>query len=84
MTTPKASNPLLFNYEQLKQTKQTLAFRPDEDYARQKNAIDQKFRELLKMPPLLEKCIPITEDVDTSDPRFDEIRMTIETEPGFT
>ena len=78
-----SSNPFSRNIEILKATKQTMSFRPNEDYEAQRLAISAKFRELIKIPEAVTTPLPIAEAPDTDDPRFDEIRFLFESEPGF-
>lgn len=77
------TNPFLINIKKLKNVKQTMTFDPNVDFSKQRKAISQKFWELIKMPEPLTNPVPVAPKVDTSDPRFDEIRFLIETEPGF-
>lgn len=78
-----SSNPFSRNIEILKASKQTMSFRPNEDYELQRLAISAKFRELIKIPEAVTTPLPIAEAPDTDDPRFDEIRFLFESEPGF-
>ena len=76
-------DPISLNIQKLKTLKQTMTFSPELNYEEQRQAISDKFRELIQMPQPLAKCSPIIESIDKSDPRFDEIRFTMESEPGF-
>lgn len=76
-------DPILLNLEKLRGVKPALTFSPTADFEKQKSAISAKFKELVKMPEPLKECIPVIEYTDTSDPRFDEIRFTFESEPNF-
>lgn len=49
----------------------------------QKKAIREKYIELLKMPEKNFKAVPTIEWEKSEDDRFDEIRFTVESEPGF-
>lgn len=77
------TNPFKFNLQNMKKTKQSLMFSPNDDFAEQRTAISKKLRELISMQTPLAQCTPIVEAVMTDDPRFDEIRMVFESEPGF-
>lgn len=60
-----------------------LSFDPRKPFNRQKTAIRAKYTELLKMPEKTLRGVPTVEWEKTDDPRFDEIRFSVETEPGF-
>ena len=77
------TDPFAFNYRSIQQMRQSMSFSPDRDFGEQREAIFQKLRELLAMPALPEACTPIVEKVMTDDPRFDEIRLIFESEPGY-
>ena len=77
------TDPFEFNCQNIKKMKQSMSFSSKGNFAEQKAAISQKLRELLAMPTPLEECTPIVDDVITDDPRFDEIRLAFESEPGF-
>ena len=83
MSNVQPTNPFKFNFQNMKKIKQSLTFSPDGDFAEQRTAILKKLRELIAMPTPLAQCSPIVEAVMTDDPRFDEIRMVFESEPGF-
>jgi len=76
-------NPILWNTQKIKEIKPAMTFSAEGDYTEQKKAILQKFKELIHAMEPLETCSPRMEAVDTSDPRFDEVRFSIETEPDF-
>ena len=77
------TDPFAFNYRSIQQMRQSMSFSPDRDFGEQREAVFQKLRELLVMPALPEACTPIVEKVMTDDPRFDEIRLVFESEPGY-
>jgi len=79
----KLTNPCEYHYAQLKKMKPALAFDPAKDFEEQKAAIRSKLLELLKMPEKLTHPVPIVVDEYYEDPRFDEIRFLVETEPEF-
>lgn len=76
-------DPFVLNLNKLRAIKPALTFSPEKDYEEQKTAIAAKFKELVKMPEPLKECVPIIEYTTSEDPRFDEIRFAIESEPGF-
>ena len=60
-----------------------LSFDAEKPLALQKQAIREKYKELLKMPEKNGKARAAIEWEKTEDERFDEIRFAVETEPGF-
>lgn len=60
-----------------------LSFDPHKDWEQQREAIRAKYTELLKMPEKNFTATPVIEWEKTDDPRFDEIRFEVETEPDF-
>lgn len=70
-------------YKQEKKVIPTMSFDPAKDFDSQREALEKKFLELLRMPEKRTNPVPIPEYQDESDPRFDEIRFVVETEPDF-
>jgi len=60
-----------------------LSFDAEKPLALQKQAIREKYKELLKMPEKNGRAQATIEWEKTEDERFDEIRFAVETEPGF-
>ena len=68
---------------QQKKVKPSMSFDPNKDFASQREALEKKWLEMLRMPEKQTNPVPIIEYRDDSDPRFDETRFGVETEPGF-
>ena len=83
MGTVRPTDPFVINCRKMKATERPLTFSPNGDFVAQKDAISQKLRELIAMPKPLAHCSPTVEDVIADDPRFDEIRIIFESEPGL-
>lgn len=66
-----------------KNIKLPYSFDPALDFDEQKNAIESKYRELLRVPDKLTNPVPLIEYRDDSNPEFDEIRFTFESEPNL-
>ena len=66
-----------------KNIKRPYTFDPSRSFEEQRDAIEIKFRKLLKQPEKLTNPVPIIEYTDNSDPLFDETRFAFETEPNF-
>ncbi len=59
------------------------AFDPTRDFAAQRQAILEKYTEVLGMPEEAGAAAVVVEYTDDSDERFDEIRFHFESEPGL-
>lgn len=79
----EVKNPCEYHYRQEKKLVPSLAFDTGRDFAGQQARIGEKLKELLKLPAKQTQPVPIIVDEDTSDPRFDEKRFLVETEPEF-
>ena len=77
------TNPMEYHVRQFKNIVPSMAFDENSDYLSQKKAISEKFRELINMPEKKTSPVALIEHTDDSDERFDEIRFTFESEPGF-
>lgn len=76
-------DPFVYHIEQLKRVKPALSFDAGKPFDVQKEQILAKYQELIKIPPKQTNPVPIIEYEDTSGSEFDEIRFSIESEPGF-
>jgi len=83
MNTVKPTNPFEYNYARLKNIKPTLFFSPNADFEMQKTAISKKLRELIRISKPLDSVRVVVGEVESSDPRFDEVRILFESEPNF-
>lgn len=61
----------------------SMSFDPARDFVEQREALEKKLFELLNMPDNHTSHAPIIEYRDASDPRYEDIRFVVETEPGF-
>jgi cephalosporin-C deacetylase-like acetyl esterase len=78
-----STNPFSYNFKKIKAVKQAMAFSANADLEEQRKAMAKKLRELLAMQAPLDQCTPVIEENRTDDPRFDEVRFLIESEPGL-
>lgn len=69
--------------EILKKRTLPLAFNPAKDITAQKILMEEKFRELTGLPEKETDPKPVIDFIGRNDARFDEIRFTFESEPGF-
>ncbi len=60
-----------------------LAYDPNKTLEEQKIAVEAKFRELVGIPEKLTDPKPVVDYIKKDDERFNEIRFTYESEPGF-
>ena len=77
------TNPMKYHVKQFKNIVPSMAFDGNKDYFSQKKAIYQKFTELINMPEKKTSPVALIEHTDEGDVRFDEIRFSFESEPGF-
>jgi len=79
----RPSNPIAYHIEQARKIRPALSFDENGDFDHQREKLREKLRELVKIPEKRTEPIPLEAEWDTSDPRFDEIRFLIESEPSF-
>ncbi len=77
------TDPIAYHIAQEKAFVPSMSFDAKKDFFSQKSALLEKFKELISVPEKKTNPIPLIEYTDTSDERFDEIRFSVESEPGF-
>lgn len=77
------TNPIAYHIRQAETVRPRLAFDETKPLMPQREALLSKLKELVKVPEKQTQPVPLIEYTDTEDPRFDEIRFLIESEPGF-
>lgn len=71
------------NVERMKMIAPTLAFNEEKPFAEQKQTLYEKLKALIKIPEKETEPVPIIEYEDCSNPNYDEIRFSIESEKGI-
>ena len=83
MNQAMGKNVFAGNVKKMKAMKQSLAFNPKKNLEIQRERILKKFLELIKIPPKETNPIAIIEYEDKTNPYYDEIRFSFESEKGI-
>ena len=76
-------NELELHIDLARKAVKPFGYDPEKPLAPQREAILKKYTELLGMPAVAGNAIPVVEQTETGDSRFDEIRFHYESEPGL-
>ncbi len=72
-----------FYHELTARQKKPCSFDPAGDFVAQRQKIKERYAALVKLPEKNFTAVPTVEYTKTDDSRFDEVRFTVETEPGM-
>lgn len=77
------TNPIAYHIRQAQKVVPALAFDEKSAFLPQRERLRAKLEELVRVPEKRTDPVPLIEYTDNADPRFDELRFLLESEPGF-